>query len=277
MLHPEYPIFPQPYQIGADRIGGSWIDYNEVFVVQVASCNLDCWYCFVDEELRRADTRKGDWFSAQDVIDMWVESGTKVLRVSGGEPTLAPEFLMDLIQLMSNEDGILWIDTNLMFDDRLISLLKTVTLDEAYGVVFSGCFKGWTTGSAWEQCRAHLCHQLEAAHKLVKETSVEVFFYIPDTMTPEIGALEIAEFFHRLMDEVDPMAPLRTYVLHVKDYTSTESALWSTIKQTVENGVRPIDLWKDLCEQTYGPELNWIPNHQVTFVNRVPEPFISNL
>ena len=275
MQNPDYPIFPQPYQVGVDKFGGTWLDYNEVFIVQVAQCNLNCWYCFVDKELRVSDESLGAWFTAQEVIEMWRESGSRVLRVSGGEPTLAREFLHDLILLMPGEDGLLWIDTNLMFDQRLINALKGVTMEEAYNVCFSGCFKGWTANDAWEFCGANLDQQFDAAHALVKHTPFELFFYIPDAMTPGVTSSDIEAFFNRMVEEVDPMAPLRTYVLHVKDYTPTDKSKWVDVRQQVD-GLRPIELWQHLCRKTFGPELNWIPNHQVSFINRVAAPLITN-
>lgn len=76
----EYPVFPQPYSWAAANFGGSWNDYNQPMLVQVAMCNLNCWYCFVDKDLRSGKavtvdgTQVGAWFTAKEVLEMFKSS-----------------------------------------------------------------------------------------------------------------------------------------------------------------------------------------------------------
>lgn len=290
MLHPKYPVFPQPYQLAVDKFGGTWNDFNEVCVVQVANCNLGCWYCYVDPKLRRGQIfegtpeseggpvqRLGDWFDPDQVMGMWRESQARILRISGGEPTMAPGFLRDMVYKADSHDCLLWIDTNMSTDDRFFDAMKDINPYFTKNTAFAGCFKGFTADDAAEMCGADLDHQFVFASKLVKETPYEVFFYIPGVFSPGIEPKDIETFFHRLRDQVDEYAPLRTYILQVKNYSPTEADGWAKYQtQFPDEFSRPIDVWQHLIEKHYAPEFAWIPNHQVRFASRREEPLVSH-
>lgn len=281
MVNPDYPVFPQPYQLAQYLFGGTWNCYNSVFIVQVAACPLRCWYCYVPQELmsglEQADgVELGRWFSAEEIIEMWHESGeSKVLRISGGEPTLAPELLVELIDRMEEEKGLLWIDTNLATGDAFLDAYKSsvAALEYHPNVALSGCFKGFcdsdaadATGMDW----GLLDRQFKMASKLVGETDLEMFFYVPGIVHGALAEPKyyIKEFFNRMRKEVDEMAPLRTYILEVHSYASTDKSGFSEWDSLLPDGSRPVDYWKELCEEHYAPELLWLPNHQIAFQRR---------
>lgn len=284
MLNPHYPIFPQPYQLASHLLGGDWNLYNRCCVIQIAKCNLDCWYCYVDKQLRQGYTHRGDgteighWFSPEEIHQMFKVSGTKVWRISGGEPTLAPEFLIDMINLLWLEDSLLWIDTNLVGDSRFYDLIKNVHPEFQENVGMCGCFKGFTEGDAATATRVGggiLQAQFDQARRMVEDTHLNAFFYVPGIVVEGTNEKHIRQFFERMVEEVDPMAPLRTYILEIKNYSSTEVGEWKRWKaefpvqmDNVGYFQRPIDIWQSLLREYYTPEQIWLPNHQIQFQKR---------
>ena len=106
---------------------------------------------------------------------------------------------------------------------------------------------------------------------IVKETDLEVYFYVPGifSMGLKDPAQVIREFFDRMREEVDEFAPLRTYILEIKDYTPTVTSEWVEWECCIADELRrPIDVWKQLCFEHYNPELLWLPSNQIEFRGR---------
>jgi len=88
-----------PYRM-AEMFGGSWQDYNNHFVIQLAGCPLDCSYCYVDN--LEADIH----FSAISIVELYkairydvfkeYKVSLKVLHVMGGAPAIYCEFWPEL-------------------------------------------------------------------------------------------------------------------------------------------------------------------------------------
>lgn len=116
------------------------LNYNAPFILQVAGCNFHsgtcdggCLYCFVDNELNDGlpETGKKQLVDIDDVIDSFLaarekvkriyleQAGTdlniKVLRVSGGEPTVALDWIIKLWRRIEERgiDCVGQVDTNL--------------------------------------------------------------------------------------------------------------------------------------------------------------------
>lgn len=84
----------------AARLGGRWTDYNLAAITQVAACNFRCSYCYVD--FRHLAGHDAFTATPADVVDEFLalqarmrEQGRTlaILRISGGEPLLAPRLL----------------------------------------------------------------------------------------------------------------------------------------------------------------------------------------
>ena len=114
------------------------LDYNPPFVLQVAGCNFHdgkksggCWYCFVDDKSNNGQPGKGKTqLTIDDTIDSFIgarekvstfykENNTdlklRVLRASGGEPTIVLDWVLELWRRISKRglDIVGQIDTNL--------------------------------------------------------------------------------------------------------------------------------------------------------------------
>lgn len=279
MINPEYPPFPEPYALAHSVLGnGNWNDFNAVFVIQVAVCNLNCWFCYVDKELRRAETHRADgteiggWFDAEEVLSWWDTTGTRILRVSGGEPMMVPDFIFDLWDKVSERNSFndidtpfLWVDTNMTrCSDFVTRYYQRSRHNERKLLGICGCFKGFTPSiAAYNSGRENiLSYQFLNARRLLKETELELFFYVPNSVLPETSPQDIRVFFDRMRAEIHPNAPLRTHILQIKNYSPTQKAEWENHTGLV-HGQRPISIWQELCLETYSPELLWVPDYQV--------------
>ena len=274
MLDPKYPPFDQPHQFACQLYGGTWNDYNEVCVFQVfGPCGLRCWYCYVDRMFLQTeeiiDCRQvAEWLTPEQVRDIWRQSGTKILNLSGGEPTQFPRFMAELAMWMQGEKALLWFSTNMSSGSRLFDVwegyfdLRFMTKPHA-GI--AGCFKGFSPEDALDMAGANLDEQFIFAQRLVKQRDLEVFFYVPGLVRRGTSQSVIEAFFERLRQEVDEFAPLRTYILLIKPYASTDPEIWEDYSMNINDSRRVVDVWQGLCRDHYKPEELWLPSHQIKY------------
>jgi len=272
MVDPSFPSFDQPYQLGQQIFGGSWHDYNTVCIFQIAKCNYRCWYCYVDRQLLLGqeavdDVQLAHWFTPEEIIGMFKESGKKVLRLSGGEPTLYPNFMTELARWMIGQDSLLWFDTNMSTGKDFFEAWEGYfdlhyTSKPHAGIV--GCFKGFCSEDAMNMAGANLDEQFVFAERLIKQRDLEVFFYVPGLVCRGASPSVVKSFFDRMRKDIDEYAPLRTHVLQIKNYSSTEDQ-WGRYTQNINDGRRVVDVWQRLCRDHYQPEELWLPSHQVKY------------
>ncbi|MFC1697627.1 hypothetical protein ACFL1H_04805 [Nanoarchaeota archaeon] len=130
--------FPLWYKKNPDFKMKNVHDYNTPFIMQVAGCNFHdgtekggCWYCFVDDKSNNGLVEEGKTFLSSDqTIDSFISAkekinkvyqkhgldvNIKVLRVSGGEPSLVLDWILNLWRGVQDSclDLVGQIDTNL--------------------------------------------------------------------------------------------------------------------------------------------------------------------
>ena len=124
-------------------------------VFQIAACNWNCWFCFVDENRRNADKAYSKLFTANNVVEMMLQEKNRsdVIVLSGGQPDLVPEWtvwMMEaLIQKGLEHDVYLWNDDNLSLDflTRYLSENQISRMVEFQNYARVGCFKGFDSNS----------------------------------------------------------------------------------------------------------------------------------
>ena len=105
------------------------LDYNSPFIVQVGGCNFHdgtetggCWYCYVDDKSNDGRIAKGKtWLGVEDLVnsmlaarkekkEQYAKEGfdmdMKVLRISGGEPTLVLDYMYDVWKYIEKKGGL---------------------------------------------------------------------------------------------------------------------------------------------------------------------------
>jgi uncharacterized Fe-S cluster-containing radical SAM superfamily protein len=113
-------VFDYP-SIIQSKLGGPWDQYNSLLSGQVAYCNFHCWYCYVPDELLRGG--KAQYLTSKEIVDRFLQlrnrKGMKcsVLRITGGEPFLVPELILECLQLIEKaglaKEVFVWSETNL--------------------------------------------------------------------------------------------------------------------------------------------------------------------
>jgi len=130
-------IFDYPQIIQKKLEGGvdaGWQKYNYILTMQVSPCSFMCWHCYVDRALREG--KMGTWISSEELLDSFLnerkrfhENGEidkgNVLRISGGEPFIAPELHLECLNILK-EMGLdrkifIWTETNIspFFSDEI--------------------------------------------------------------------------------------------------------------------------------------------------------------
>lgn len=103
------------------KLGGHWTDHNLAAIFHVAACNFRCSYCYVEfEHLGGKDAMVA---TAEDVVDDFqrlrqkVAGRLSIIRMSGGEPLLAPELLIGIHGVLRSrgllDETMLKIESNL--------------------------------------------------------------------------------------------------------------------------------------------------------------------
>ncbi|MGB2567127.1 hypothetical protein ACPFP2_01550 [Micromonospora citrea] len=108
----------------AAEIGGHWSEHNLAAITHVAACNFRCAYCYVD--FRHLSGQDAFLAAAADVVDEFVKlrqaagnAGRRLslLRISGGEPFLAPALVLGIYRQMLRRDlldvAVLKVESNL--------------------------------------------------------------------------------------------------------------------------------------------------------------------
>jgi uncharacterized Fe-S cluster-containing radical SAM superfamily protein len=271
--------FNDPYIYAQKLFGGTWNDFRKPFVIQIPICNIHCQFCFVDDNLLKGD---GTFLSFESIYAKYCEEvhGDGILRISGGEPFMVPEFIIDFAKFLkfkinlTNRRILLWIDTNLLCKiedyENVVTMLNLIDLP--YGIV--GCFKGFDSAHLSDnislpnqyQALDLWLQQFRNARKLIELGSNHIFFYVPEflqSITNEDVSHRIEYFMNFMIMNLDGNAPLRTTVLRIKEYQTNKSRL-SQIHRNVETGQCRI-FWNILLERFYPKDLIWLPQSQIRF------------
>ncbi|AAM01494.1 radical SAM protein [Methanopyrus kandleri] len=77
--------------------------YGGCATADAVGCNLDCAYCYVNYPRRHPWDRRWKFHRPIDVVERLKNMGGDVVRVSGCEPTLCKEHILELIELCGRE------------------------------------------------------------------------------------------------------------------------------------------------------------------------------
>jgi uncharacterized Fe-S cluster-containing radical SAM superfamily protein len=214
--------YQNPAYSAAHRLKGDPKDFNRVFAVQLSGCTFDCNFCYVPPEVNVASPNFGNFFSSKEIIEHFIKAREKskepinVLRITGGEPTIIPEIIIEIYDKLERIPGTyLWIDTNLSIAKNLLKFesdLKDIMQKKNVGVV--GCFKGVSkedfsivTGAKLEFYET----QFEVA-KLYLDWKTDFYIYLP-ALVYENNIEKKMEWFVNRLQELNKDLPLRLEML----------------------------------------------------------------
>jgi len=290
-----HTLFDYP-TIVAHRLGGKdWRSYNRQVTVQAADCKFKCWHCYNDARDDNPDvTIQSDDIEASEVIarfsdqrdrDKARKEDTKVLRISGGEPFLAPGFVLECIRLIrdgaAGGEACVWTETNLQpfmaspKPGRIPDVDSYISQLAEYADVFAlhPCFHGIDDDSIRDvsgRSDVHLEAMLDALRKLV-EAEIDIYPTIHPNVCPPS---KLHGFFTALFDIHDSL-PLRFALI---DLSLTYPAVHRRMEQCREDKRKPklyskdaaLAEWNRLVTETYGLGYAVVPRHLVSLSGSNP-------
>lgn len=121
---------------------GRW--YGGIVTADAVGCGLVCKYCWVSDRILRS-TKVGEFYSPRTVAERLAEMarrrGLEQLRVSGGEPTIGKQHLLQLLENLKEQHLLFILETNgilLGNDPRYAEELATYSFLHAR-VSLKGC------------------------------------------------------------------------------------------------------------------------------------------
>ncbi len=232
--------------VASRKLGLSPYKTNKVLTSQVNKCNMNCWFCYVDD--KNKDASRGINKPVNQVLNEVVtylneNEDVNALRISGGEPTLFPQFLYKIIREFPHEYG-LNIDTN------LTRKLHKEELINQSNVQFQMCIKGISEknfeentglpGKIWYK----QLENLEYMEDVLDDYSI----YLIDLIQDEKDLLDLEDLF-----DVVIQRPEKVNILQISLYSPTYTRLNGNEPpefkpKTLENA------WKKLLKQRTGKD-----------------------
>ncbi len=220
--------------------------YDLPFIYQVMGCNFcsgaktsGCVQCFVDNKSNVPDPKRGVWLSADNVVDTFESikksQGIRVLRTSGGEPTLVLDHILEVCEKLSRKEPLvlLQFDTNLStaklinyFEDEGIfhNFILARIADFNPGVLVS--IKGTTDGNLQMNTGSSMtiADQIEAL-KMFVEAGIDIY---PSMYNPDVNHLRR---YMEMMEKIFENFLIKTRVFPTKIYGPTKERLENIAKQ----------------------------------------------
>lgn len=204
-------------------------------VFQNAACAWRCWYCFVPEELLKADLDRSAWFTAAELVDLYrqIPDAPRIIDLSGGSPDLVPEWTAWMMRALADaglaETTYLWTDDNLsttyLFDMLPSADVALLQAYRNYGRVC--CIKGFDARSFAFNTRAApegYNRQFEILQRVLA-LGLDVYGYVTLTSPHADGVRQgVADLMDRLQ-AIDPSFPLRVVPLRIQVFTPVEQRL----------------------------------------------------
>ena len=275
-------LFDYPSIIQAKlKAPGTWEQYNRLLTVQVGGCNFRCWYCYCDDALLNGMNLV--YLTPEELVDRFIQQRisdnpqglqSNVLRISGGEPFLAPELILGCLEEVRRrglDDRIfIWTETNLSpFLKESTSgppiIEKWVNLDKLScfrNFALHPCVHGTSPKNLHEICKVDekwFGGLLEGLNTLIQH-KIDIYPTFSPNMCPP-GDVE--DLFKRLTS-INKYLPLRFALIEYHlDYPSVLMRHEAQQHLTVYNKYLVIKKWNELLLKTYGMSYAEKPRQEV--------------
>lgn len=297
----DYPTIVQ-HKLG--KVGNvPWENYNRLISVHISRCPLNCWHCYVDDCLKSSceycmaqqfcDQKqrknlelKESCISGYDLVDSFIkqresdyENGvhSNILRVTGGEPFLAPQLLLDILEEFDKRDlqndTFLWTETNLIPLATLINKTPLISdellnkLGNYDNFLVHPCFHGIDESSFEENTGEKIksFDLLINALKRLIDSGIDVY----PTFGSNVNDPDKIDEFYQKMSEINKLLPLRfaliEYDLDYKPIKRRRELIpdFAHRHRTVYNRFQIIERWDNLLRKNTGYGYGQIPRHLI--------------
>lgn len=230
-------------------------------VFQNSVCNWRCWYCYVDFDLLKGDTKKAAFQTCDQLLDLYLaeKNPASLIDLSGGQPDLTPEWvpwMMEAIKDRGLMDKVfLWSDDNLSNDyiwrylsDDQLNLLASYPM---YSRVC--CFKGLDRESFSVNTKADpvlFDNQFNLCRRLL-DLGLDLYCYIT-LISPTASKFgdTVPAFLDRLQ-EIHPNLPLRTVPLKVFGFTPAISRITELHQDYMKGQHIALEIWNKEMEHRF--------------------------
>ncbi len=241
-----------------------------VQVFQLPICNMNCWYCFVPDDLKNLNDKNSKWFAMEEIVDMLEEhcKDKTVIDLSGGNPELTPEWPLWLARELKNRNlhnkYYIWSDDTLSTESMFLFLtedeIRELVSYKNYGKVC--CFKGFDEKSYRYNCclgAENFNHSFKLLKKYI-DYGFDVYGYITLT-TNDITNIEknISDFMDRVQKEICRNFLLRIIPLKIFSFTPTKNRMIKNKKSdiAIKNQEIALSIWvKELKKRFSEDELS---------------------
>lgn len=260
----EATLSDSPVTVAA-KLGGHWSDHNLAAITHVGACNFRCNYCYVSfHHLAGRDGFSGD---AKSLVEEFLrvrseladdEKQLTILRISGGEPLLAPGLITDVYHQLDRRDLLgrcaLKVESNLSAFPHAYSQLNPVAQTNlrmtASQVTLHATLHARPGERDWQAIREGL--------RLALETGFDLY--------PAIGGTGwSADDMRTLADELESAAKNLSRRLAVRPFRLSYAKRYGrriTASSTAEPVAASV-LWEGILRETTGSEYLASPRHEV--------------
>jgi uncharacterized Fe-S cluster-containing radical SAM superfamily protein len=276
-----WPTNPLPIAPACRALGITPVpELMTALVFQNAACAWRCWYCFVPEDLLRADPNRSEWFTAMELVELYREipGAPRIIDLSGGSPDLIPEWTPWMMQALINaglaRTTYLWTDDNLsttyLFDKLTPADLALLRGYRNYGRVC--CVKGFDARSFAFNTRAapQDYHRQFDILRRVLALGLDVYGYVTLTSPHDDDVANgVADLMDRLQ-AIEPNFPLRMIPLRIQVFAPVEQRLARDEAREKSLAVQEeaITAWSGEIMRRFSPELRALQICDVPLIAR---------
>lgn len=230
-------------------------------VFQNAACGWRCWYCFVPDNLLRADPARSAWMTPEELVALYAAETERpqILDLSGGSPDLVPEWVPWTMEALAaaglDQSTYLWSDdnlsTNYLFEKLSSAQIELIQRYHNYGRVC--CFKGFDPQSFAFNTRAaedDFDRQFGNMKRLLG-LGIDLYGYVTLTTPAPDG---IADGVARFVDKLQGLAtnlPLRMVPLEIRIFGPVDGRLDDARRLSMSLQQEAIAAWSSEIESRF--------------------------
>lgn len=254
---------PIPMDIISKKFNYKKLDKVDVQMIEVAKCNLHCWWCYLPDEIRRINDNYMKWFSVEELVNLLTRdnSSCKSVYLSGGNPELVPEFIYSFMKELDkrnlSEKIFLWSD-DVLTTDYLINFDKE-KID--YMVKYNNyakicCLKGFDEESFAFNTLLDSGVFKEQLHRLKKyiEMGFDVYCYIILTCNSlEKAKVKVKKLIKQLQD-ISYNLPLRVIPIKIETFSAVIPRLNDEREKAILNQYEVLNIWNKEIKKIYNED-----------------------
>jgi uncharacterized Fe-S cluster-containing radical SAM superfamily protein len=275
------------------KLNKSWEFFNRFISIHIPLCPNNCWHCYLPKELYVGTTsgnKRIEELSPAEIVAKFFEQRqhdqkmdqakqSNVLRITGGEPFLVPELILECLKELNDkkyrenpddpEKVFLWTETNLepfvgdfMNKNGNEKILEELSKYENFAV--HPCFHGIDNiefdNITGKDYHITLGQQIEGLKKLVK-AGIDVYPTIGSNVCNPERLPEFFKCLRTIRDDIPMKIALVEYKVDYEPIGPRLNAIKKEDKPDIYPRYAALRTWNQLLLDTYGVGYGVIPRH----------------